>query len=158
MVPCIIAAGEKHTYFISNYYKFTGNDKIEMGSLLIDTNISRDTFDSHHTKYGEKRFEKLNCKRIQTYYLDDESGWRTQTALDAWVEKQMNLDRLYYRKGNIEMVKIFNQKYVLRFENDTVYAHRQCGHQCICQFCYENKGHIGLLKCVVFLTILFLKL
>ena len=47
------------------------------------------------------------------------------------------------------MVKIFNQKCVICLESDSDYALRQCGHQCICEQCYYNKGDIDILKCVV---------
>ena len=46
------------------------------------------------------------------------------------------------------MVKIFSQKCVLCLEKDTDYAFRQCGHQCIGEQCYQNKGDIDILKCV----------
>ena len=52
-------------------------------------------------------------------------------------------------KGVNEVVKVFNQKCVICFEKDSDYAFRQCGHQCICEQCYRNKGDIGILKCVV---------
>ena len=47
------------------------------------------------------------------------------------------------------MVKIFNQKCVICYERDSVYAFRLCGHQCLCEQCYENKGDIDILKCVL---------
>ena len=34
MIPYTFVVGEKYTYFISEHYKFIGNDKIEEGSLL----------------------------------------------------------------------------------------------------------------------------
>ena len=40
-------------------------------------------------------------------------------------------------------------KSVLCLERDSIYAFRQCGHQCICEQCYQNKGDIDILKCVV---------
>ena len=52
------------------------------------------------------------------------------------------------------MFKIFNQKCVLYYERDSVYAFRQCGHQCICEQCYQKKGDIDILKCVVCKTYL----
>ena len=54
-----------------------------------------------------------------------------------------------YTIGKNEVVKIFYQKCVICFERDSVYAFRQCGHQCICEQCYENKGVIDILKCIV---------
>ena len=54
-----------------------------------------------------------------------------------------------HTNGNNDVVKIFNQKCVICFERDSVYAFRQCGHQCICEQCYENKGDIDILTCIV---------
>ena len=51
--------------------------------------------------------------------------------------------------GNNEVVKNFTEKCVICCERDSVYAFRQCGHQCICEQCYQNKGDIDILKCVV---------
>ena len=46
-------------------------------------------------------------------------------------------------------MNIFNRKRDIRSENPSVYAFRQCGQQCICEKCYENKGDVDILKCVV---------
>ena len=54
-----------------------------------------------------------------------------------------------YFNGKNEVVKIFSQKCVICYEKDSVYAFRQCGHQCICKQCYQSKGDIDILKCVV---------
>ena len=51
--------------------------------------------------------------------------------------------------GNDEVVKIFNQKCVLCYEKDSVFSFRQCGRQCICEQCYQNKGGIEIIKFVV---------
>ena len=51
--------------------------------------------------------------------------------------------------GTNKVVKIFNRKCVICFERDSVHAFRQCGHQCICEDCYQNKGDIDILKSVV---------
>ena len=51
--------------------------------------------------------------------------------------------------GNKKVEKLFSQKSVLCYERDIDYAFRQCGHQCICEQCYQAKGDIDLLKCVV---------
>ena len=59
-----------------------------------------------------------------------------------------------YLNGNNEVVKIFNQKCVICLERVSIYAFRQCGHQCICQDCYENKRDIDILKSVVCRTYL----
>ena len=53
-----------------------------------------------------------------------------------------------YLSGDNEVVKIFNEKCVICLERDSIYAFRECGHQCICQQCYENEGDTDILKCV----------
>ena len=65
------------------------------------------------------------------------------------VEEDGDLIETSYTNGNNEVVKIFNQKCVICLERDSDYAFRQCGHQCICEQCYQNKGDIDFLKCVV---------
>ena len=65
------------------------------------------------------------------------------------VEEDENLIETPYLNGNNEVVKIFNQKGVICLERDSFYAFRQCGHQCICEQCYQIKGDIDILKCVV---------
>ena len=64
-------------------------------------------------------------------------------------EEDEDLIETQYLNGNNEVVKIFNQKCVIRLERDSVYAFRQCGHQCFCEQCFQNRGDIDLLKCVV---------
>ena len=49
----------------------------------------------------------------------------------------------------MKWLKIFNQKCVICLEGDSDYAFSQCGHQAICEQCYQNKGDIDILKCVV---------
>ena len=65
------------------------------------------------------------------------------------VEGDGDLIEINYTNGNNEVVKIFNRKCVICLERDSVYALRQCGHQCICEQCYQNIGDIDMLKCVV---------
>ena len=65
------------------------------------------------------------------------------------VEENEDLIETQYFNGNNEVVKIFNQKCVLCLEKDSVYAFGQCGHQFICEQCYDNKGNIDILKCIV---------
>ena len=64
-------------------------------------------------------------------------------------EQEENLVETTYLNGDNEVVKIFNEKCVICLERDSIYAFRECGHQCICQQCYENKGDVDILKCVV---------
>ena len=51
------AIGEKYTYFISTYYKFAENDKIEEGTLLNATNDILGPFDYHLEKCGINSFK-----------------------------------------------------------------------------------------------------
>ena len=55
----------------------------------------------------------------------------------------------FYFNGTKEVVKIFHQKCVICYGRHSVYAFRQCGRQCICEQCYENKVDTDILKCVV---------
>ena len=64
-------------------------------------------------------------------------------------EENEDLIETIYTNGNNEMVKLFNQMCVICLERDSVYAFRQCGHQCICEQCYQKNGDIDMLKCVV---------
>ena len=41
----------------------------------------------------------------------------------------------------------FQTRSVICFENPSVYAFRQCGHQCICEDCRTNSN-VEMLKCV----------
>ena len=81
VVPYIIAVGDKHSYFISNHYVFIENGKIEMCTLLNDTNDSRDPVDYHLAKYGENSFEKPNYERIHKYYSNNNEE-------DIWIEEE----------------------------------------------------------------------
>ena len=68
---------------------------------------------------------------------------------DHLVEEDEDLIETNYCNGNNEVVKIFNQRCVICLEGDSTYAFRQFGHQCICDLCYQNKGDIDILECVV---------
>ena len=79
---------------------------------------------------------------------DDKSDVENAVAEDE-TEEDEDLIETQYLNGNNEVVKFFNQKCVICLEKESIYAFRQCGHQCICRDCYENKGYIDILKCVV---------
>ena len=64
-------------------------------------------------------------------------------------EKDEDLIQTNYCNGNNEVVEIFNQKCVICYGRDSVYAFRQWGHQCICEQFYQKKNDIEILKCVV---------
>ena len=146
MIPYIFAIGVKYTYFISGHYEFIENDKIEEGTLLNTINDSLDPFEYHLEKCDEHSFKTLEPSQIHTFYPpieeDEEEDDIKVEELDDPVEPS-------YRNGTNEVVKIFNQKCVICYERDSIYAFRQCGHQCICEVCYQNKGVVDILKCFV---------
>ena len=49
MVVYALADEEKYSYFPSDHYKFTQNERLEEGSLLKSTNESVDPYDHHIT-------------------------------------------------------------------------------------------------------------
>ena len=83
------------------------------------------------------------------YLASEENAEDEKYDLVEEDEKDEGLIETIYSKGNNEVVKIFNQKSVICWERDSVYAFTQCGHQCICEDCYQNRGDNDLLKCVV---------
>ena len=148
--PYAFILGGKYTYFLYNRYKFIENDEIEEGILLNATINSLDPYDYHVEKCGKDAFEKLEHTQIHSCWpgvgeaIEDEDD-------DLVEEKEENDDLIatIYTNGNNEMVKIFNQECVICLERDSLYAFRQCGHQCICEQCCQNIGDIDMLKCVV---------
>ena len=60
-----------------------------------------------------------------------------------------DLSELDYYKGGNGLVKGFNQKCVICLERDSDCVFRQCRHQCVCEDCYQIKGNVDILKCVV---------
>ena len=92
----------------------------------------------------------LEYSEIQTFYPhNDENEENEDGDLVEKDEENEDLIEANFTNGNNEVIKIFNQKYVLCLERDGVYAFRQCGHQCIYEQCCQNKGDIDILKCVV---------
>ena len=142
------AIGEKCTYFISTCCKFIEHDKIEEGTLLSATNNSLDSFDYQHGNCDVDSFKTLEHTRIHTCWpRDDEED--IEDGDNDLLEEEEDLTETNYWNGNNEVFKIINQKCVLCYERDSVYDFRQCGHQCICEQCNQNKGDIVILKCVV---------
>ena len=93
-------------------------------------------------------FKKLKRSQIRSCLpLDDEEDENVDL-----VEEDEDLIKTNYCNGINEMVKNFNQKCVICYERDIVFAFRQCGHQCICEQCHQNKSGFDILKCVVFRT------
>ena len=147
MIPYAIMIGERYTYFLYYRYKFIENDKIEEGTLLNATNISFDPYEYHLEKCGINSFKKLERNLIHSFWLGHGEDIENEDDDDDLVEE--DVVETQYFNGNNEVVKIFNQKCVICYERDSVYAFRQCGHQCICEQCYQSKGDIDILKCVV---------
>ena len=144
MIPHANMIGEKHTYFLYHHYKFIENDKILEGALLNASRSSLNPYDYHIGRCGVDSFKKLDHSLIHTLWPDhgEDQDQNENTEDEILIEPS-------YTNGNNDVVKIFNQKCVICFERDSVYAFRQCGHQCICEQCYENKGDIDILTCIV---------
>ena len=109
-----------------------------------------DPFDYHLEKRGENSLKTLEHNQSHSFNLDSEENAEDED--NVLVEENVeddDLNETIYRNGTNEVVKIFNQKCVLCYERDSVYAFRQCGHQCTCEQCYQNKGDNDILKCVV---------
>ena len=56
MIPTAIAVGENYTYFLSNHYNFTENERFEEETLLNSTNDNVDPYDYHVPKCDEVFF------------------------------------------------------------------------------------------------------
>ena len=149
MTPYAIMVGERYTYFLYHRYKFIENDKIEEGTLINRTDNSLDPYDYHDEKCGIDSFKKLECNLIHTFWPGHGEDGDDDLVEEDVVEENEDLIETQYFNGNNEVVKNFNQKCVICLEKDSVYAFRQCGHQCICEQCYDNKGNIDILKCIV---------
>ena len=79
----------------------------------------------------------LERSQFHTFYPHDEEDEENEDDdLVEVDEEDEDLIDTNYTDGNIEVVKLFNQKCVLCYERDRVYALRRCGHQCICEDCY----------------------
>ena len=149
MTPYAIMVGDRYTYFLYHRYKFIENDKIEEGTLLNRTDNSLDPYDYHVEKCGIDSFKKLERNLIHTFWPGHGEDDDDDLVEEDVVEENEDLIETPYLNGKNEVVKIFNQKCVICFEKDSIYAFRQCGHQCICEQCYDNKGNIDILKCIV---------
>ena len=68
--------------------------------------------------------------------------------IEQWGAHQEELFEPDCCNGSNEILKIFIQKCVKYLENASLYTFRVCGHQCICEHCYQSKGDVDLLKLV----------
>ena len=99
-------------------------------------------------------FKKLERSLIHTFWfghgedIENDDGDSIEKNEDN-IQEDINMHELQYTNGNNMIVKVFNQKCVICFERDSEYIFKRCGHQCICEQCYQNKGDIDILKCVV---------
>ena len=154
MIPYTFAIGEKYTYFKSTHYKFIENDKIEEGTLLNPSSDSLDPYDYHLNKNGLDCFKKLlQCNRIHSSWLSMKSGDMEEIVEDEEdIEEDVDIQELEYTDESNELVKVFNQNCVICLERDSDYIFKHCGHQCICEECYQNKGNTDILKCVNCIT------
>ena len=91
----------------------------------------------------------LEHSQVHTFYPHEEDEENDDDDLVEEVEEKEDLIETNYCNGTNELVKIFNQKCVICYKKDSVYAFRQCGHQCFCEQCYQNKGYIEKLKSVI---------
>ena len=148
MIPYTFAVGENFTYFLYYRYKFIENDKIEEGTLLNATNTSLDPYDYHLEKCGIDSFKNLERILIHSFWSGHGEDDDDLVEEDV-VERNEDLIERQYFNGTNQVVKIFNQKCVICYERESVYAFKQCGHQCICEQCYQSKSDIDILKCVV---------
>ena len=142
MIPYAIRIGEIYTHFVAHYYKFIEND-----SLLN----SPDPIDFHVEKCDVASFKKLERSLIHTLwpgYGEDQDQDQNGDEDEDKDEDDVMIETNYCH-GNIEVVKTFNQKCVICLERDSDYPFRQCGHQCICEQCYQKRVDIDILKCVV---------
>ena len=151
MTPYAIMIGERYTYFLYYRYKFIENGKIEEGTLLNATNESLDPYD-HLEKCCIDSFKKLERSLIHTCWPghgEDIVDEDDISDVEDEVEVDDDIQELEYTNGSNAVVKIFDQKCVICFERDSEYIFKLCGHQCICEECYQSKGDIDLLKCMV---------
>ena len=114
------------------------------------TNNSLNPYDYHVEKCGKSAFKKLEHTQIHTFWAGFEENEENEDdyVVEEDEENEDLIETKFYNENN-EVVKIFSQKCVICLERNSVYAFRQCGHQCVCEQCYQKKSDIVILKCVV---------
>ena len=148
MSPYTFAIGEKYTYFSSVHHKVIENDEFEEGTLLNATNDSLDLFDYHLGKCGADFCKTSEHSLIHTFYTNDEEDEEDEDDVLEEEDEDEVLVEKNCCNGSNEVVRIFNQRCVILYEKDSIYAFGHCVHQSICEDCYK-KGDIDKLKCFV---------
>ena len=100
-------------------------------------------------KCGVDILKTIKHIQIHNFYPHEEDEENEDGDLIEEFEENEDLVETNYCNATNEVVKIFNRKCVICYERGSVYAFRQCGHQCVCEHCYQNKGDIYIIKCVV---------
>ena len=108
-------------------------------------NLSYCPYDLLYNTNDGQRFKISELKLIAPDHEDEDIENYFEYAQE--VEDDENNEISIYN-GNNELVKIFNEKCVICLENDSIYAFRNCGHQTICNDCYNNSDSNKLTKCV----------
>ena len=111
--------------------------------------ISPDPIYYHLENCGVDSFKKLERSLIHTFWPDDGEDIEDEEVEEDENEEHDDVIETIYCNGNNEVVKFFNQKCVICLEKDSVNAFTQCGHQRICEQCYQAKSHNDILKSVV---------
>ena len=109
--------------------------------MLNARNDSLDPFAYHLGKCGVDCFKTLEHAQTHTCWprYDDEEDTEGEDDVLFEEEEDEVLVETIYCNGKNGVVKIFNQKWVMCYERDSVYAFRQCGHQCFWEECYQKK-------------------
>ena len=126
--------------------------KIEEGTLSNSLDGNLDPCYYHLEKCVPDCFKKMiECNMIHSCWPSLEEGFMEEDVVieEDGDEEDDDLSELDYCKGSNGLVKFFSQKCVVCLERDSDYVFKQCGHQCVCEECYRNKGDIDILKCVV---------
>ena len=114
--------------------------------IIISKKCGKDTFKTL------ERCQNHSCwPRVEEDEEDevDEVEEDEEDEDNVLVEEDENFIESICCSGSNEVVKTFNQKCVISCESGSDYAFKHCGHQCVCEQCYRNKGDINILKCVV---------
>ena len=95
-------------------------------------------------------FKELEQTQINTCWPD--FGEDIEDEDDGLVEEDEeneDLTETIFTNRNKELVKFLNENCVICCEGDSANVFRQCGHECICDDCYQNRINTALLSCVV---------